>query len=170
MLPKKHKSVGFVTSQNKTALFYLDKPNTRRRNLKRIQLLGVVVLLVLAVTLLAFRLGFVRLISEKFQGFRFSSVITNTPKTEKPNYTIESDEEKIATALEGIVSVVSISKSDEHTVSVNTTDEVLILIDPTKDINTSVNSLQTILTQARIEKRLLRKIDLRFNKIAIESN
>lgn len=80
----------------------------------------------------------------------------------------ETWEDKLILELKNKVVVQRLSKIDNNTLQVETNEGLIILFNPQDNLKVQINSLQTILTKSRIEKRPLKRIDLRFNKVALE--
>ncbi|OGY27560.1 MAG: hypothetical protein A3F33_01530 [Candidatus Woykebacteria bacterium RIFCSPHIGHO2_12_FULL_43_10] len=88
-----------------------------------------------------------------------------------PVFETSSDfENNLYSELKNTINVSSVEKLNDNTYKITSDSGLIVLIDPTKPLSSQVNSLQTILTHSRIEKRLPSKIDLRFSKVAIEYN
>lgn len=83
---------------------------------------------------------------------------------------VENIEERLSAELKNILTLQNIEKLDKNTIQVTSRENLKALFNPDKDISIQINSLQTILTRSRIEKKSIKKIDLRFSKIAIEYN
>lgn len=79
-----------------------------------------------------------------------------------------SFEESLYSELKNTINVTAIQKLDNNTYTVRSDEGLTVLFSPTKSLSNQINSLQTILTHSRIEKRLLGRVDLRFSKVAIE--
>lgn len=80
----------------------------------------------------------------------------------------ETWENKLILELKNKVVLQRLSKIDNNTLQVETNEGIIILFNPQDNLKVQINSLQTILTKSRIEKRPLKRIDLRFNKVALE--
>lgn len=80
----------------------------------------------------------------------------------------DSWESKLLLRLKNLLLVQKLFKVDNNTIQVETHEGLIIFFNPQADLDNQINSLQTILTKSRIEKRLLKRIDLRFNKVALE--
>lgn len=118
--------------------------------------------------------GLTRTIYQGYIAPVFQEIKSNlSPKNNEPTPFAapeQTPQEIIETGLKNILTVKSITKVDEFSIQVNSEDNLVVLFRSESNLKEQINSLQTILTQSRIEKRSLKKIDLRFSKIAIEYN
>lgn len=73
-----------------------------------------------------------------------------------------------ATADKSIFDPKDYKDIDDHTLEVTDRTGLIVLFGKETAINQQLSSLQSLLTKSRIESKRLKRVDLRFNKIAVE--
>ncbi|OGY26192.1 MAG: hypothetical protein A2Z24_01325 [Candidatus Woykebacteria bacterium RBG_16_44_10] len=79
-----------------------------------------------------------------------------------------SFEDQVRVLVDGkVIDVVSIEKSPHGYVTIKDKNESVVIFSSGKELETQVRTLQTLLTKAKIEKRVVSLVDFRFEKLVV---
>jgi len=82
--------------------------------------------------------------------------------------TTQTPEEELSGLLKGIVQVETVTKTSDNFLEVKTKEGVFLIFSQEKNLADQVRTLQTVMAKAKIDKRSLKKVDFRFEKIVVE--
>ena len=79
-----------------------------------------------------------------------------------------SFEEQVKVLTDGkVINIASFEKSSQGYLTVRDKDGLVVVFSPEKELETQVRTLQTLLTKAKIEKRVVSLVDFRFEKLVV---
>jgi len=70
-------------------------------------------------------------------------------------------------ADEKVINIASLEKSPQGFLTVKDKDGLVVIFSSGKELETQVRTLQTLLTKAKIEKRVVSLVDFRFEKLVV---
>ena len=88
----------------------------------------------------------------------------------KQNATAEklSFEQAARLSIDGkLLKITEVEKSPEGSLAMKDDQGLVLILSPTKDLETQVRALQTVLSKAKIEKRTVSLVDFRFEKLVV---
>ncbi len=90
-------------------------------------------------------------------------------KTEnKDNQKEISFEEKITSEIDGkILNITAIEKITEHIYKIKSQEGIEVILTSEKSIKSQSGTLQTLLTKAKIDNKVISSVDFRFNKLVV---
>jgi len=82
-----------------------------------------------------------------------------------------SFEDRIKTVFEGkILKITSIDDSNDKFVTIKSKEKVTVVISTSKDMEEQAQTLQNVLTKAKIESKSVSLVDFRFDKLVVRYN
>jgi molybdopterin-binding protein len=152
-----------IVANNPTKVFTPQKPHS---SAKKILLFIEILSLVLVAT--GTFIFFFRQSDFSFQNMWRRVLAAATLKKQNLSHPGLSFEGQVRDAIDGkVLSIVSIESQGGGFVTIRSKEGVEVIFSSSKDLNFQVSTLQTLLSKAKIEQRVVLLVDFRFDKLVV---
>ncbi len=144
-----------------------DKPNTKIRRILFFVEVALVILVVLGV---GWSLGRVFKFSPDFFGDSLGSVFPKGASSLTPTKTNDKTQQILNNLPTGLFTLKNVKRRTADYLVVVSKQKTTVVFSLNKNINFQLTTLQNILTKAKINRRGVSRVDLRFDKIVVVYN